>query len=104
MKTGFRLVIGSWKIIAISLPRMARICDSGSCSRSTVRPSRWVNSASPLTWVLALRDSRRIRVKLVTDVPEPVSPTSAVVRPGWIWKLTSATERIRPSSVSKKVL
>jgi hypothetical protein len=43
-------------------------------------------------------------VRLVTDLPEPDSPTSAVVLPGRMLKLTSATERIRPSSVSKKVL
>jgi len=30
----FRLVIGSWKIIEISLPRMVRISRSESCSRS----------------------------------------------------------------------
>ncbi|MNL75164.1 hypothetical protein D3C87_2009210 [compost metagenome] len=37
-------------------------------------------------------------------MPEPDSPTSAVVLPGWIEKLTSATERINPSSVGKLVL
>ena len=39
VKSGFRLVIGSWKIIAISRPRMARICFSGSVARSSSRPS-----------------------------------------------------------------
>ncbi|MDT4890787.1 hypothetical protein FQZ97_1277080 [compost metagenome] len=43
-------------------------------------------------------------MRLVTDLPEPDSPTSAVVLPGWIEKLTSATERINPSSVGKLVL
>ncbi|MNY74750.1 hypothetical protein D3C86_2138560 [compost metagenome] len=37
-------------------------------------------------------------------MPEPDSPTSAVVLPGWMAKLTSATERINPSSVGKLVL
>ena len=104
VKTGFRLVMGSWKIIAISLPRMRRMAGSGRASRSSVWPARLVKSAWPLTCVAAVRDSRRIRVRLVTDLPEPDSPTSAVVLPGRMLKLTSATERIRPSSVSKKVL
>ncbi|MNR56512.1 hypothetical protein D3C85_1771010 [compost metagenome] len=43
-------------------------------------------------------------MRLVTDLPEPDSPTSAVVLPGWMAKLTSATERINPSSVGKLVL
>ena len=32
--TGFSEVIGSWKIIEISLPRMSRISASSSCTRS----------------------------------------------------------------------
>ena len=39
VKSGLRLVIGSWKIIAISRPRMARICLSGSVARSSTAPS-----------------------------------------------------------------
>ena len=34
VSTGFSAVIGSWKIIAISLPRTLRIASSSSCSRS----------------------------------------------------------------------
>ncbi len=40
VKSGLRLVIGSWKIIAISLPRMARICFNGICARSTTAALR----------------------------------------------------------------
>src|SRR5437899_1219870 len=104
VKTGFRLVMGSWKIMAISLPRMRRMARSGSASKSMVWPARLVNRAWPLTCVEAVRDKRRIKVRLVTDLPEPDSPTRAVVWPGRMLKLTSATERIKPSSVSKKVL
>lgn len=103
VKTGFRLVIGSWKIMATSLPRMARMRGSGSVNRSSVSPARLTNRAWPLTCVEAVRGSRRISVRLVTDLPEPDSPTRAVVLPARMLKLTSATERIRPSSVSKKV-
>ncbi len=67
-------------------------------------PSRVTNEALPLTCAFAVLGSRRISVRLVTDLPEPDSPTSAVVLPGWMEKLTSATERTRPSSVGKLVL
>jgi hypothetical protein len=40
VKSGLRLVIGSWKIIAISRPRMARMRFSGTRTRSTTLPSR----------------------------------------------------------------
>ncbi len=43
LNTGFRLVIGSWKIIATSLPRSARMRGSGSASRSSVSPARSTN-------------------------------------------------------------
>ena len=33
VNTGFRLVIGSWKIIAMRLPRMSRICAGDRSSR-----------------------------------------------------------------------
>ena len=75
LNTGFRLVIGSWKIIATSLPRSARMRGSGSASRSSRSPARSTNQASPLTRVAALRGKRRISVRLVTDLPEPDSPT-----------------------------
>ncbi len=96
--------MGSWKIIAISLPRMRRMAGSGKASKSSVSPARLANRAWPLTCVDAVRDNRRISVRLVTDFPDPDSPTRAVVLPGRMLKLTSATERISPSSVSKKVL
>src|SRR6516164_7856210 len=38
LSTGFRLVIGSWKIMLMSLPRMARVARSSSARRS--RPSK----------------------------------------------------------------
>ena len=95
VNTGFRLVIGSWKIIASSLPRSARISRLGQ--RRAGRPCgrRAVTKRGLAADLRVARScgSRRISVRLVTDLPEPDSPTSAVVLPGWIEKLTSATER-----------
>ena len=55
---------------------------SGSFSKSTLRPSRVAKVVSPATWALAVFGSSRMRVRLVTDLPEPDSPTNAVVLPG----------------------
>ena len=77
VSTGLRLVIGSWKIIAMWLPRTLRIASSGSveqvaalehdaalrCGRSTCGRSRMIDSA-------------------VTLLPEPDSPTIATVSRG----------------------
>jgi hypothetical protein len=55
VNTGFRLVIGSWKIIATSLPRKRRICGSGSFEQVN-RLARPVDEQGlPLTCVLAVR-------------------------------------------------
>ena len=75
--TGFSDVIGSWKIIAISLPRTPRIIGSVSCSRS--RPSNSIEPDSTLPGGLGIR--RRID-SAVTLFPQPDSPTTASVWPG----------------------
>ena len=65
VSTGLRLVIGSWKIIEIALPRMSRISGSDSASRS--RPSKRMRPAI-LPGGSAI--SRRIDIE-VTDLPQP---------------------------------
>ena len=70
VRTGFRLVIGSWKIIAISLPRISRISLSGSADRS--RPS---NRTLPPSIRPAGFGSSRMIARLVTLLPQPDSPT-----------------------------
>src|SRR5690606_14083382 len=47
---------------------------------------------------------RRITDRLVTDLPEPDSPTTARVSPRSRWKLTPSTALTVPSAVSKYVL
>ena len=74
---GFSDVIGSWKIIAIRLPRIARISSVGQRQqvvavedrprRATMRPG-------------GVGMSRMID-RFVTDLPEPDSPTMPSVSP-----------------------
>ena len=60
--------IGSWKIIATSAPRTARIAASSSASRSRPCSSAWpVDGALPC--------SRRISASAVVLLPQPLSPT-----------------------------
>ena len=87
--TGFRLVIGSWKIMPMSLPRMARI--SRSDRRDELLAAQADRAARDLRPIL-LGSSRMID-RLVTDLPEPLSPTMASVSPGRMTKLTPSTAR-----------
>jgi hypothetical protein len=76
VNTGFRLVIGSWKIIAISRPRTPRSSSSESFRRS--RPS---NIAVPEV----TRPARARMPRIASDVtllPQPDSPTMPSVSPG----------------------
>src|SRR5882724_3491656 len=71
--TGLRLVIGSWKIMATSLPRTSRIVCSGIVRRS--RPPSWMlPSMRPFCC-----GTRRMMESAVTLLPEPDSPTIATV-------------------------
>ena len=63
MCTGFSDVIGSWKIIAMSLPRMSRSRRDGIVSRSSP-----LKSASPLVIVFRLA-FRPMIVRQVTLLP-----------------------------------
>ena len=75
--TGFRLVIGSWKIIAIWRPRTLRMSLSGRDSRS--RPSK---IACPPTTRPGGDATRRMIDIAVTLLPQPDSPTMPNVWPG----------------------
>ena len=78
VSTGFNEVIGSWKIIAMSRPRISRIS-------SSVRSSRFLpwNRILPPTMRPAGFASRRMMESAETDLPQPDSPTSATVSPGF---------------------
>src|SRR5919199_6156327 len=96
--TGFSDVIGSWKIIAMSLPRMSR-------RRVELMVSRFspLKIASPLESVFRFGFSPMI-VRQVTLLPEPDSPTIPSVSPFSIENETPSTALTTPSSVRKCVL
>src|SRR5256884_7018804 len=94
--TGLSEVIGSWKIIAISRPRISRISYSLSLVRS------WpLNITLPLT-ILPGR-CKRMTLRAVTDLPQPDSPTMPSVSPGVRSKETPSTAFTVPSLVEKTV-
>ena len=74
VNAGLSELIGSWKIMAMRLPRMARMASSSSLSRS--RPSNKI-------WPASIRPGgvgiNRISDSAVTLLPEPDSPTMASV-------------------------
>ena len=77
VSTGLSDVIGSWKIIATSLPRTPRIASSLSVSRST--PS---SLTEPPTMRPGGSGTSRMSESAVTLLPQPDSPTIASVSPG----------------------
>src|SRR5499426_3404858 len=98
VSTGLREVIGSWKIIEMSLPRTARICASSSLSRS--RPS---SSIEPPTIRPGGSGMSRITESAVMLLPQPDSPTIASVSRGRNVNERSSTALIIPSRVKKYV-
>jgi hypothetical protein len=99
VKTGLRLVIGSWKIIAIRRPRTRRSASPSSESRS-VSPKR---TALPVS-MRPGGGTRRSRARLVRLLPQPDSPTSASVSPRSSVKLTPSTALTRVPSAPGKVI
>src|SRR4051812_29736907 len=95
---GFRLVIGSWKIIAIRLPRISRIFWSETSIRSS--PS---NTMRPPTMRPGGSWMSRMIERFVTDFPDPDSPTMPSVSPRRTSKLTPLTALTTPSSPKKCV-
>src|SRR2546423_1438397 len=98
VSTGFREDIGSWKIIAISRPRIPR--SARSLCRIRSRPS---NSARPLR-TRPLRASRPRTASDVTLLPHPDSPTIPSVSPRAISKETPLTAYTVPRRVENSTL
>ena len=94
VSTGFRLVIGSWKIIAISRPRIPRSSSSESWSRS--RPPK---SAVPVGDAARARAGSRAARATVTLLPQPDSPTIPSVSPGAMSNEIPLTAWIVPREV-----
>src|SRR5580698_3039666 len=91
--SGSRAVIGSWKIIAISRPRMPRIQRSLFSSNDSA-PKR----ISPPK--VAASSSRRM-ASAVTDLPEPDSPTRPTFSPTPTLRLMSSMTRLEAKSTHR---
>src|ERR1035437_50040 len=99
VRTGFRLVMGSWKIIAISLPRSSRISASSRPIRSSPSNKTWPPSIRP-----AGAGSSRITARFVTLLPQPDSPTRPSVSPSSRSKETPFTAWTVPSWVRNRTI
>src|SRR5699024_4393310 len=94
---GFKDVIGSWKIIDISLPRILRISASDLSRRFSP-----FNLISPPTILPGLSTSWRMHSDVIL-LPDPDSQTSPTVFPFGIYKVTPSTALTSKSSVKKDV-
>ena len=74
--TGLSAVMGSWKIMAMRVPRNWRRRAGAACSTSSPSSSTWP------AWACSSRGSSPIAVCAVTDLPEPDSPTTHTISPG----------------------
>ena len=103
--TGVRVRIGSWKIIAISLPRISRrvLPLTGSFAMSTVSPLR-CRAISPASIRPGGEGIRRRMLCAVTLLPQPLSPMTPTTCCLSTVKLTPLTARTTPSSVWKWVV
>ena len=94
VSTGFSEVIGSWKIMPISRPRMRRISSSLSVRRSRPLKRIWPPTIRP-----AGGATSRMMLSAETDLPHPDSPTSATVSPSATSHDTPSTARTTPPRV-----
>src|ERR671913_1379645 len=99
VKTGFRLVMGSWKIMAMSLPLM-------SCIRLSEVWSRFWSSKriSPSGYSVGGLGLSCMMERAVTLLPLPDSPTIPKVSPASSENETPSTALTTPSWVLKYVL
>src|SRR5215218_2644482 len=99
VKTGFRLVMGSWKIMAMSLPLISCIRLSEVFSRSwsskRISPSGYSAGGLGLSCMME---------RAVTLLPLPDSPTIPIVSPASRENETPSTALTTPSWVLKWVL
>ena len=93
--TGFREVMGSWKIMEILPPRISRMFFSGSWSRSC--PSK---RTEPLSTSPGGSGTRPMMPRAVVVFPAPVSPTRPMLSPFSRVKETPFTAETVSSSVT----
>ena len=100
--TGFREVMGSWKIMEMRLPRISCILAVGVLTMLSAlpAPSRFRRISPPTTWPVG-RCRSCIRLREVTDLPQPDSPTTPTVEHLGISKEMPSTALTTPMSVKK---
>ena len=98
VKAGLRLVIGSWKIIDMRLPRSRAISRSDSDNRSV--PAKLMRFAE--RW--PPRASRLMTASAVTDLPQPDSPTRQWVSPFSTRNEAPRTAAVRPPKLTCQLL
>ena len=99
--TGLSEVIGSWKIIEMSLPRIWRSACGVSRTRSMQAPVRRRKRIAPETISPPVMSVSRSNAIAETDLPEPLSPTSATVSPRAMCQETPSTALTGPFSPGK---
>ena len=92
--TGLRLVIGSWKIMPIRLPRIARI--AAGVQRQQLRA---VEADAARDDAARAGGTSRMIDSAVTDLPHPLSPTTPSVSPRSSDSDTPSTALTTPSRV-----
>jgi hypothetical protein len=95
--TGFSDVIGSWKIMATSLPRKRRISSWSILVTSRSRNQMWPPTMRPGS------GTRRRIDSAVMVLPQPDSPTTPSVSPSSTCRLTPSTARTVPREVANWV-
>ena len=96
-RTGFSVIIGSWKIMAMRDPRSRASAGSPAATRSW--PSKTMRPA-------VMRPGSSIRPmmeKPVTDLPDPDSPTRPRISPRRRARSMPSTARTTPARVSNSV-
>ena len=96
VKTGFSAVIGAWKIMPISLPRIVFIRSGAAVARSSSWPSLRSKIIRPPAIVPPPYSTSRMSESEDSDLPDPDSPTTATVSPGRIENDTSSTPTTVP--------
>ena len=94
-KNGCSELMGSWNTIPIFWPRMPRSSSGDSFSRS------WPSKMTSPSIRACLRVTRPMIVRNETLLPDPDSPTTPSVCPGYTENETPSTALTSPSSVGK---
>src|SRR6056300_234842 len=98
VKQGFKDDIGSWKIIARSLPMILRR------SFGLILVRSWPLNTNSSAVIFAVHGSNPIKASIDTDFPDPLSPTIAKISPTSTSWSTPSTARNAPDAVANSTV